>query len=207
MARFDIDWRYVRGTAIFSAVCVGVCVLIIGAAQSHYHLSERDYSIHKNELNEYQEKYHAAQEDLRLLQDYYAPYKKLVRQGMIGEEHRLYWVEVLRDIADTLKLKKVNYRIEPQQPFSAEYLDDSGDINVYSSRMFIQMDLLHEGDLLYVVDQLNARAPGSFHVSSCKVKRLQQNFSHTASSTNMMAECELQLFTLKAPQSPEQGAG
>ena len=207
MAKFDIDWRYMRGTAIFVAVCAGVCALIIGAAQSHYHLSKRNYTIHQNEFNEYQEKYRAAQEDQRLLQSYYTPYKKLVHQGMIGEEHRLYWVEILRNIAGALKLKKVSYRIEPQQAFSAEYLDDIGDINVYSSRMFIKMDLLHEGDLLYVVDQLNAKAPGSFHVSSCKIKRLQQKFTYHASNTNMMAECELLLFTLKAPVQPEGGAG
>lgn len=203
MKRFNIDWRYMRSTVIFVTVCLSICALLVGVTQSYYLVINKRHIAQRNVYNQFQQQYQAAIDDKRLLRENLVPYKRLVKQGLIGKEHRLYWVEALRNIAEELKLKKVTYRIEPQQSFLADYLTDIGEISVFASPMYIQMDLLHEGDLLYLIDELNSKAPGSFHVNSCKLKRVQNKFILHPSNTNMLAECKLDWFTLKAPGSQE----
>lgn len=203
MKRSDIDWRYIRSAIIFSAVCLIIGVVLTVVTQSYYLVIFNKHTAQRSEFNRYQQEYNVAIDDRRLLQENYDPYKQLVRQGLIGNEHRLYWVETLRNIAEVLKLKKVTYRIEPQQAFVADYLTDLGEISVSASPMFLQMDLLHEGDLLYLLDELNKKAPGSFHVNNCKLKRTQNKFILHPANTNMLAECNLDWFTLKAPVQQE----
>jgi hypothetical protein len=178
-------------------VCLGICTLMFITSQNYYHDIKIIHATQRAAYNDIQARYSAGLEDMRLLQSFSEPYQKLVNQGLIGNEHRLYWVETLRKIAEDLKLKKVTYRIDPQKIYSAEFLGDLGEISVFASQMILQLDLLHEGDLLYLIDTLNDRVPGSFHVNQCSLSRSQDKFIMHPSNTNLLADCEFTWFTLK----------
>lgn len=193
-----IDWQYMRKSIIAATVCLGICVLMFTISNHYYQDNKMLYAAQRTAYAEITERYNAALEDVRLLESFRGPYQKLVRQGLIGDEHRLYWVETVREIAEDLKLKKVTYRIEPQTIYSADFLNDLGDVRVFASRMTLQLDLLHEGDLLYLIERLNIRAPGSFHVNQCNLRRTQDKFIMHPSNTNLFANCEFTWFTLKA---------
>lgn len=198
MKKSNIDWLYMRKAIITAAVCLGICTLLFVSSYNYYQDTKMAHATQRTAFNEIQARYDASLEDVRLLQSFSDPYQKLVAQGLIGNEHRLYWVETLRKIAEDLKLKKVTYRIDPQKIYAADFLSDLGEVNVFASQMILQLDLLHEGDLLYLIEILNDRVPGSFHVNQCSLKRSQDKFVMHPSTTNLLADCEFTWFTLKA---------
>jgi len=197
MKAHKIDWLYIRNAVFTLAVSLVICALLFIFSNNYYHKTKTQYDQQLSSYHQIQNRYQAALEDVRLLHTFSIPYQKLVKQGLIGNEHRLYWVETVRKIAEDLKLKKVTYRIDPQTTYTANFLENSGEIGVYASRMTLKLDLLHEGDLLYLIDGLNKKIPGSFHVNKCNLKRSQDKFVMHPSNTNLFADCEFTWFTLK----------
>jgi hypothetical protein len=115
-------------------------------------------------------------------------------------------VEPLRETTSSLNLNKSNYRIEPRQLLTPEYIDNSGNFTLYASRMNLQLALLHEGDLLSVMAGLDSKAAGIFHVQSCDLERKQDDFLSGDVGDNLAAECQLVWYTLDDSVAEDGGA-
>ena len=85
-----------------------------------------------------------------------ALFNQLQARGMVGEEQRLEWVELIREIRDKRRLIDLQYELAPQRS-----LDNSAPGNgyaFYASTMKVQLKLLHEEDLTRFIDDLRRQA-------------------------------------------------
>jgi hypothetical protein len=120
---------------------------------------------------------------------------KLQARGVIGEEHRLEWIELLKLIAEQRRLSDLEYEFAAQHPLETPPGDD---ISIDSSAMKLRVKLLHEEDLTRLLADLRSRAKALIVVRSCKLGRYDGAGSgQSGSRTQLLAECEIDWITLR----------
>lgn len=121
-------------------------------------------------------------------------FNRLQERGMIGDEQRLDWVELLKEIRDKRRLLDLQYEIEPQR-----FLDSNlaGDYSFASSTMKLQVKLLHEEDLLRLLGDLRSQAKALILIKACTIERRPTNADESAGGReNLFAHCEIDWLTL-----------
>jgi hypothetical protein len=143
-----------------------------------------------------------------LIKRYSVDYQRLVRQGFIGNESRISWLDALRKTNQDLKLFGVEYMIEPQHVSSMQadqvktgQTDGAGDLKLRQTIMKIHMKLLHEGDLMRFFDHLAAQNVGVFSIDECSLQRLGETPANSPLlpahvQPNLQADCQLSWFTV-----------
>jgi len=122
-------------------------------------------------------------------------FNNLQERGIIGEEQRLDWVEVLKDIRDRRRLIDLRYDISPQRALDSTAV---GDFAFYASSMKLQLKLLHEEDLSRLLADLRQQAKALIRVNSCNVERLPPAAEERAGGwANLLADCEIDWITLR----------
>jgi hypothetical protein len=130
-----------------------------------------------------------------------ARYQELVERGYVTEEQRLEWIERIAQIKAARKLIDVQYELMPQKPVAAELLPEGaagGGYEFMSSAMKLQMQLLHEDDLLGFLADLRARVRALIVVRQCTVERIPRGAaSERGVQAQLKADCELDWITLR----------
>ncbi|MBE7458974.1 MAG: hypothetical protein HS112_00370 [Zoogloeaceae bacterium] len=128
-----------------------------------------------------------------------ASYNALANRGILGEEHRLDWVEQIRAIKTERKLFDVQYEFAPQKPVDAALLPGaSGNYEFLTSTMQLRMKLLHEEDLLNFLADLRDQAQAYIRVRSCDVTRLpKQSGEIGALPPQLDADCSIDWITIR----------
>jgi hypothetical protein len=130
-----------------------------------------------------------------------ARYQDLVARGYVTEEQRLEWIERIAQIKTARKLLDVQYELMPQKPVDAALLPDGatgGGYEFMSSKMKLQMQLLHEEDLLGFLNDLRARVRAMIVVRKCLVERIPRSGGgERGTQPQLKAECDLDWITLR----------
>lgn len=133
-----------------------------------------------------------------------AIFNALQTRGMIGDEQRLEWVELIKEIRDARRLIDLQYEIAPQRKLDTATVSGFA---FYSSTMKMQLKLLHEEDLTRLLDDLRNRAKALIQVKHCDVVRLPQN-TGGSQAAQLQADCQIDWITLRETRdSPTTGQG
>lgn len=175
--------------------------VLIGAAMLYYSRSlwTDAQKVHKQETAKRGEvlgKLANAQNEEKELLEKFARYQDIVARGYIGSERRLDWVEQIRKIKTTRKLLDVLYELEPQQVLDGT---NTSGFDFMVSNMRLQMQLLHEEDLLVFLADLREGMRAYTRVKSCNVMRQ----TRPGSSVQLSADCSIDWVTLRE-RSPGQ---
>ena len=131
----------------------------------------------------------ARNEEQELLEKY-SRYEGIVKNGYIGSERRLDWIEQIRKIKNTRKLLDVIYELDPQTVLDGT---NASGFDFMVSNMHLQLQLLHEEDLLNFLADLRDGMRAYTSVKSCNVTRL----TRAASSVQLAADCSIDWVTLR----------
>lgn len=127
-------------------------------------------------------------------------YREIEARGLIGQEHRLEWVERIAQVKNTRRLIDIQYELAPQKPLDAAILPASagaGGHEFVASTMKLQMQLLHEEDLFGFLDDLAGTVKAFLHVKSCKIERLPRPDSERGPVAQLKTECLIDWVTLR----------
>ena len=186
-----------------------VLMMIVGAAMVYFafnatEAAKRDRTAAQTERNEFDGKLKQVRDEEDEIKQKSVVFNALQTRGMIGEEQRLEWVELLKDIRDTRRLIDLQYEIAPQRRLDT---DAAKGFAFYSSTMHLQLKLLHEEDLTRLIDDLRERARALIQVKSCDVSRLPQGATDGSTIAQLQADCRIDWITLReikdAPQTGE----
>jgi hypothetical protein len=141
--------------------------------------------------------------------------QSLQSQGLYGEEKRLEWIERLRGMERRWPGLKLQYAIEAQvvQPAAGASPNAGGiaappvagapgsarRIELFATRMRLTMTLVHEEDMLRVLEELAQARLGHVSVERCEMNR--------ANGAAIQAECTLVWNTLRAYEPPVRATG
>ena len=138
-------------------------------------------------------------------------YGALQARGVVGDERRLEWSELLKAVSERRRLSGLRYEFSPQRALDASSPGASGtpaaappDQDAYVSTLTLEVDLLHEEDLAKLLDDLRAQASALVQVKRCSVARLPQT-NDGPRRANLHAACQLDWITLRAvsPGKPQ----
>lgn len=142
-------------------------------------------------------RYLAVDEEEKLIRSHLPDFVRLYENGVIGDEQRLNWIEVLRLAGDEINLPSLNYQIESQQEYTPSFPLNMGKFKLYSSKMLLTMQLLHEGDLFRILETLDAQAKGSYSMSSCSISQTATEITDNPDASNISVSCEILWFSIK----------
>jgi len=197
MNREDIDWTILRGALITFFICLLVGSALISGSWYFKQEMLKNYKRNHAQFQGISRQYLAVDEEEHLINEYYPVFLTLFDRGVLGDEHRLDWIETIRATGESIKLPALRYKINSQNIYTPEYPVNTGNFSLYSSDMVLNLDLLHEGDIFRVLRDLDNKALGTYSVSGCKFLRKSGEVKEDPTKANISADCNLQWFTIK----------
>lgn len=191
------EYEFLRSAAItfMGSVILGAA-LLVGSGFFAGRM-EQAYQRQRAQLHDTGQRYQAVAEEEKIIRDYLPQFVGLRETGIVGAEHRLHWIEVLQDAAAELQLPSLAYEISAQQPGVVELAAAPGTHRVFISRMTLNMQLLHEGDLFALFELLEARTKGLYRVASCELARNFTELAEDPVAANISAICVLEWFSIR----------
>lgn len=196
MAYTRADWSVLRGAMGVFVICVLLSGIMLGATHYFAQGIETEYRNHHGRFRDASRKYLSVDEEERTIEKHYPMFVELYKRGVIGDEHRLSWVEALRGAASELGLPALSYEVEAQKIYAPDYPLNTGAFDVRVSRMDLTLGLLHEGDLDRLLQLIGRRAEGLFSVRECTMSRAPTGAGGLA-GPHLNAECVLEWYTLE----------
>jgi len=154
----------------------------------------------QNQLNAARQRYQSSGAEKAMITEYLPRYQTLISKGFVGEERRIEWVEALREQHKNHKLFGIKYSISHQEKYTPVFATNLGGFTLSRSVMKLDLDMLHEGDLLQLTESLNTNNTAPFILRDCEIARL--NPAGQISNqliANLHAACELDWLTLREP--------
>jgi hypothetical protein len=136
-------------------------------------------------------------EEIRL---YLAPYQALAAAGKAGEEKRLEWIDALTRIREQHKLFPIDYDIASRRPYTLHAGPPAPALSLSASRMHLQFGLLHEGDLLTLLNKLRTESKGYFVLDRCTLDRTAMD-PIPQQTENLTGECTLDWISFQPTTS------
>lgn len=193
------DWAYLKGAFAVCAVCA---VLSAGLLAGGYYFRARMNQVNQanhHRFREVSQRYLSVDQEEKTFLEQQPKFMALQRRGIVGQENRLSWLETLRHASKAIKLPEVNYQLAAQTPYTPPYALNAGAFQIFSSAMKLELGLLHEGDFLDLLDQLDKNAAGLYSVSKCSFTRSEAVIKPLPDHKNISASCELQWYTVNLP--------
>jgi len=122
-------------------------------------------------------------------------YKQLKRLNILGEERRLEWADAVARIRNQRELLDLTYRVD-RQKLVKSLPGKPGTIDFFASTMHVQLDLLHEGDLLRFLGDLRDSGNAYYAVKSCSMRRTGQAATGATITPRLRGSCEIDLITV-----------
>ena len=195
------DFRKLRGGLLgcmaLIAAGVGTVLLSDNAAQT----ARRELAAAQAARNEFDDKLKRVRSEENEIREKTAIFRQLEARGVIGEEQRLEWSELLNAIGDRRQLLNLRYEFEPQRPLDAAA--PAAALSYFVSPMRLQLDLLHEEDLTRLLADIRQQANALIQVRNCLVSRSSGSADSRAAGSQLQAECRIDWITLRAPGSGE----
>ena len=191
-----VDWTILRGTVVVFVLSLAASAAMVTASYYFRQNMEREYQVHHGEFREASRKYLAVDDEERLIADYFPRFKHLYDLGLLGSERRLSWLETLRRAGDEVGLKQVAYKLDAQREAKPDFSLNLGNYHLYASTMSLNLALLHEGDLLRLLNALDRDALGQYSLRRCVLKRSTITLDLSAESANLNADCTLDWWTI-----------
>ncbi|GAB2182079.1 hypothetical protein DLREEDagrD3_23020 [Denitratisoma sp. agr-D3] len=181
-------------TRLLLATCLGAGVLT--AARDRDNQIQHEAQRLSAESRDLHHKLSRLQEEENELRRAIAGYGRLESRGIVGPEQRWAWLATLDRIRQDRKLPDLQYELAAQRPVDIAAPSTRGlGAQWKSSTMTLRLNLLHEEDLLHLLDDLAQAAPAFVRPRRCDLSRLPIESAPTLAT--LRAECQLDWITLE----------
>jgi hypothetical protein len=182
--------------AITLSLVIGSSAIWLSAKYVDHAHKERQQA--QRQLLDARKKFSDAQSDLANMAIYSREFASLVAYKIIGGEQRLDWMEELAKLHQQHYVVDFKYTIAPQQPYIPNPALDSGDFELKLSGLNLQLDVLHEMQLIRFLDALRSNIKGWFIIDHCSLERS----STVTAFSNIKAECAGGWITMQKKAAP-----
>lgn len=194
------DWRKLQTPLIVLGAVVIVVALLIGFAESYRANQEQALQTQQNLLSAARQRYQSSGMEKDTITEYLPQYQALINKGFVGEERRIEWVDELRAQHKMHKLFGIKYSISQQEDYKPTFAPSLGGFVMHRSVMKLDLDMLHEGDILQLTESLSANKATPFMLRDCEVTRLNGGGQLSKQLiANLHAACEIDWLTLREP--------
>ncbi len=185
-----------RALYVFTAVVI-VSVVLVTLSDSYMDESYKNEQSEKRAMRIWKNKIDGSRESNKLIDKYESSYTSLVNRFIVGEENRLSWFETIQSTTNARGMPSVKYNITSQElvPDKSGQHSSKG-LEVFRSKMTLDIIMAHEGDLFAMLNDLEENAKGLFIVDKCDIKKTESRSKDK--SLKMRSQCELSWYTFKS---------
>lgn len=200
--------RYLKWPLLFLVIAISVLGSgnwLLNLQKEQLLETERQQKSQLNNLIR-QVKFLRVQEQLFL--KYGDKYQQLMQYGLVHQQNRVQWVDVLLDIQQALMMQPFMIQFEPEQKLMRDQLkgfEINKDI-FYYTRLNIQAGLHSDADLQRLIHRLSEEITPLFLVESCTLSKLPTRRGDAVfmvGKANLLLECAILL--LEAKPNPFKG--
>ncbi len=199
----DIEWGLIRGALCALLLAVGIGATLYTAATRFRDAMQAQYTESNGRLQDVTAKYLAVDQEDLIIKEQYPRFVDLFRKGVIGNEQRLNWIEVLKRAARNTKIPSLRYEIGARAAYTPDFGLATGPYQVHASKMKLDLGLLHEDDLTRVLTALDRKAEGIYTVRDCTFRRSAERVEPRLDRDNLKSECELLWLTIRLANGEE----
>ena len=203
MNRKDIDWSIIRGAMISLLLSIIVSSSLVVGSFYFKEAMNREFNMNNALFMNISQRYLAIDEEEKAIKTYMPEFIDLYNKGVIGQEQRLNWLEMLRESESSIRLPALAYTINSQRPYAPAFPVDLGKFQLYASEMSLQLSLLHEGDLLNFLKLMDQKASGMFTVNNCKFSKSGDIVMDNPKAANITVDCNLDWYTIRLADGTE----
>lgn len=194
------DWRKLQSPLLMLVITVIVVALLVLVAQNYNVEQEAALQTQQNLLNAARQRYQSSGMEKDAITEYLPQYQTLINKGFVGEERRIEWVEALREQQKNNKLFGIKYSINQQEDFKPSFAPNLGGFVLHRSIMKLDLDMLHEGDLLLLTESLSLKNAAPFMLRDCEITRLNSGgILSKQLIANLHAQCQIDWITAREP--------
>jgi hypothetical protein len=193
------DLGEIKWSLLACLLSAGIAVGLINYSATIQQQSLKDLQLAQRQLNTARDQLLTAQNDQENMASYQMEYDALVVQKVIGSEQRLDWIEGLEMLRKQSLLPDFKYTIAPQSTYAPKPPLNAGNFALSISPMSMELDLLHEGQLLRFFEALSRQMPGWFLLDKCALSRAD---SAQNGGVMLQAQCSGGWFTMKNRNAP-----
>lgn len=198
------DLPHLKWSLLVFLFSLAVSVTAVVLSENFVSHAQADYQTAQRQLGEARSRLAAAEDDRANMSTYAREYATLLDRKIIGGDKRLDWIEGLEAIQRQNSTPQFTYTIAPQQPYTPVPPLDSGNFSLFLSGMSLQLELLHEEQLITFFEALRTKINGRFLLDNCKMERSSSTSIGTVSSDSppetipqLKAECSGGWLTIK----------
>lgn len=122
------------------------------------------------------------------IRDFQPKFEQLRARGFVGAENRLAMLEAIQAIQKSRALKPVTFSFAPQQVVAVDPSLLEPPLELHATSVHLQMDMLHEMDLVNFLSDLKGR--GFFSTKACLVAALP-DVAPGSQAAHLSADCTL----------------
>lgn len=194
------DWLKLQTPLVILGLVLMLIALMLAFAQNYNTAQEQLLQSQQNLLSAARQRYQSSGMEKETIKEYLPQYQALINKGFVGEERRIEWVEALREQHKSNKLFGIRYSISQQQEYKPSFAPSVGGFMLHRSIMKLDLDMLHEGDILKLTESLSAENTAPFMLRDCEITRLNAGGALSNQLiANLHAQCELDWLTMREP--------
>ena len=197
-----IDWPKLRGVVAFTVLALAADAAAVAVAVRFHDEAARDNERQRSRLAAAVSQYRTIDAQRHLVESRLPEFLALEEAGVIGEERRLAWIETLGKVAARVKLPALRYRIERRSAYHDEPGLSAGIYRPHSTVVHLESGLLHEGDLVGLIRELEALDTGLHRFDRCEVRRAAPEIVMRPGAVNLTAMCQVRWITLVRMEAP-----
>ena len=196
MKAADIEWNMLSGALIGFAIALVVSIGMLVASYQFWESADKSLKRAESQLRASRARFRTIDEQEAMIATFYPQFQELERQGIIGRERRLDWIENLGLADETLKLPSLAYSIDAKERHTTEFPLADGAYKLFASQMNLDLGLLHGRDLFDLLSRLDENAEGLFSVDSCRLTRRREE-PGSPKDAHMTSTCQLYWYTIQ----------
>jgi hypothetical protein len=174
-------------------VAVGAGIVYSGG--EGLRVAQAHFAVAQNERRQSTERLARIAEEEREVNQKIDVYKQLKSLNILGEERRLEWADTINRIRVQRELLDVRYRVE-RQKLVTSVAGKPASVDIFASTMRVELQLLHEEDLLRFLADLRASGNAYYSVKKCAITRTGQAIGGATMTPRLSAQCEIELITI-----------
>jgi hypothetical protein len=190
------DLPYLKFSLLAFAVSIALSIGMTSYSENYLEQSLKARTDAQKQLSDARVQLIAAQGDQENMSAYSLEYLSLQDQKVIGTEQRLDWVEGMEKLRQQGIVLDFKYTIAPQQGYTPAPPVDAGNFQLNRSNMSMQIDLLHEEQLVQFISALRSQLKGWYILDGCTIARAGTE------SSPLKADCTGGWFTMKNRNMP-----
>ncbi len=196
------DWKKLRVSLMVLLLAILIGLLLCAWAYNYGNAQQQALQAQQDSLSSAKQRYLSSGMEKQVITEYLPGYKNLISKGFVGEERRIEWVDELRRQHKNFKLFSIKYSIGLEAPYKPSFVTSMGGFVLNRSVMTLELDMLHEEDLLQLTEQLSPKNEKDFILRDCEMTRLNSTGNIGKQLVaNLHAKCDLDWLTLREPSN------